>query len=54
MGRLREERFEDVWLMGLLRGAGQSWHAAFAFSLVGILCLFWIMVMAYQVFVASL
>lgn len=33
---------------------GQSWHAVFAFSLVGMLCLIWVMVMAYNVFVKSL
>lgn len=33
---------------------GQSWHAVFAFSLVGMLCLIWVMVMAYNVFVESL
>lgn len=37
------------WLL-----AGQSWHAVFAFSLVGMLCLIWVMVMAYNVFVKSL
>lgn len=32
---------------------GQSWHLVFAMALTGIIFLFWIMVMAYQVFVDS-
>ncbi|CAI4215594.1 unnamed protein product [Parascedosporium putredinis] len=41
-----------AWLQE--RSICQGWHAVFAFALVGLLCLIWIMVMAYEVFVASL
>lgn len=37
-----------AWLQQ--RGICQSWQAVFAFALVGEIFLFWIMVMAYQVF----
>lgn len=34
-------------------GVGQSWHLVFAMALTGIIFLFWIMIMAYQVFADS-
>ncbi|KAM0277448.1 hypothetical protein ACHAQH_005814 [Verticillium albo-atrum] len=40
-----------AWLQQ--RNICQTWQAVFAFSLVGVIFLVWIMVMAYQVFVES-
>jgi hypothetical protein len=40
-----------AWLQQ--RNICQSWHLVFAMALTGIIFLFWIMVMAYQVFVDS-